>query len=486
VAAAVADRAHPGFASVGTPPGRGYSDGWLGRKGVKAYAFTATLAAIVFLLSSTTWTLPMWLTGGKGPEGVHNGSAEMDLTGWSAASDTGTVTLTPVRIGAGPEKTRSAVDIQRKPGTGKWTMVLTDLVKPEKLFRVGHRYQMRAYARDLNASGDTIGMLLANDNHLHQPTEASRYVRTVDSSWHLLVRTFVAQRVAYPDTRLYFALPALGALHWQITAASVREIPKVAPRKITHKPVTTMSFDGPAGAPADPQVWNHELGGNGWGNGELQTYTDSTGNAQLDGAGNLVLTARRQDATGPDGIARKYTSARITTQNKVIVHPRSYVEASVRAPGGRGVWPAFWLLGTDIATAGWPGAGELDVLEVSGAEPTVARSRIHVARADRPGEDAPYPLTWENATIDVNQPLDRDFHTYGVYFDGTTARFYVDRKQHLALDREDAEVSGRAWPFGKPMYMILNVAVNYEDPNTVFPQSMVVNRISVWKGGTPF
>jgi hypothetical protein len=65
-------------------------------------------------------------------------------------------------------------------------------------------------------------------------------------------------------------------------------------------------------------------------------------------------------------------------------------------------------------------------------------------------------------------------------------RFYVDHKEHLALDREDAEVSGRAWPFGKPMYMVLNVAVNYTDPDTVFPQSMVVKRISVWKGGTPF
>ena len=79
-----------------------------------------------------------------------------------------------------------------------------------------------------------------------------------------------------------------------------------------------------------------------------------------------------------------------------------------------------------------------------------------------------------------------DHHTYGVYFDDRTVRFYVDRKQHLALDREDAEVAGRAWPFGKPMYMILNIAVNHADPGAGFPQSMAVSRISVWTGGTPF
>jgi len=451
-----------------------------------AYALTATLAAVVFLLSSTTWTLPMWLTGGKGPESVLNGSAAMDLTGWSAAADGGTVTLTPARIGVGPEKTKTAIDIERKAGTGRWAMALADLKKPEKLFRVGHTYQMRAYVRDLNSSGETIGMLLANDNHTHQPTDASRYNSFSDSSWHLLVRTFVAERPGYSDTRLYFALPALGPLHWQITAASVREVPELKPPKNNGRPVTTVTFDGPAGASPDPQVWNHELGGNGWGNGELQTYTNSTSNAQLDGAGNLVITARKVDATGPDGIAREYTSARITTQNKIILQPGSYAEASVRAPVGRGTWPAFWLLGTDIATAGWPAAGELDVLEVSGSEPTIARSRVHLAQADNPREDAPYPLTWDNATIDLKEPLDRDFHTYGVYFDHKTVRFYVDHKEHLALDREDAEVSGRAWPFGKPMYMVLNVAVNYTDPDTVFPQSMVVKRISVWKGGTPF
>jgi hypothetical protein len=459
---------------------------WLGRKGVLAYTIIASLAAVVFLLSSTTWRLPFWLTGGKGPEAVLNGSAQSSLAGWSAAADAATITLTPAAIGAGPDKSHTAIDIRRTSGSGKWAMALADLNDPERLFRIGRAYQMRAYVRDLNASEENIGMLLANDNHTHQPTAASRYAGYTDSSWHLLVRTFVAEREAYPDTHLYFALPPSGPLHWQITAASVREVRKQEPPRDRGKPARTLTFDGPSGGPPDPRAWNHELGGGGWGNGELQTYTDSTGNAALDGAGNLVVSVRKEDTTGPDGIFRRYTSARITTQGKVTVSPGSYVEASVRAPVGRGVWPAFWLLGTDIATVGWPAAGELDVLETSGSDPTSLRSRVHMPQAADPRHDAPYPVDWEKAGIDLSGTPDRDFHAYGVYFDDKTVRFYVDRKQHMALDREDAEVSGRVWPFGKPMYMILNIAVNHADPGTVFPQSMVVNRISVWTGGTPF
>lgn len=482
----VADRADPNRPPIAEPPRRPGKGGWLGRRGLMAYGFMAVLAAVVLLLSSTTWALPEWLNGGKGPEGVLNGSVTMDLNGWSAAADVNTITLTPVRVDDGPDKLKMVVDIQRKPGSGKWAMALADLRKPKTFFKVGRIYQMRAYVRDLNASGDTIGMLLANDNHTHQPTDLSRYDGYLDTSWHLLVRTFIAQRPAFDDTRLYFALPPSGALHWQITGASVREIPKIQPPTVRDQPIRTLTFTGPAGTRPDPQVWNYELGGGGWGNNELQTYTAMTSNAQYDGAGNLVVTARRQKATGPDDITRGFTSARLNTKGTVEVRPGSYVEATIRVPGGQGVRPAFWLIGSNIDTAGWPAAGELDVVEASGTQPTMARSRIHISAQNDPHEDAPYPSVLARGEVDLHQPLADAEHTYGVYFDDTMVRFYVDRREHLALSLEDAETSGRAWPFNQPYYMVVNVAVNGATPASVLPQSMVINRIAIWEGGTPF
>lgn len=108
-----------------------------------------------------------------------------------------------------------------------------------------------------------------------------------------------------------------------------------------------LTFDGPAGAPPDQSVWRHEVGGNGWGNHEVQSYTSSRTNAHLDGHGSLVLTAIREPTTGPNGIRRDYSSARLSSVGKLTVPPGSYVEATIKAPTGIGVLPAFWLMGTN-------------------------------------------------------------------------------------------------------------------------------------------
>jgi hypothetical protein len=432
--------------------------------------------------------LPLGL-GPRAAEGVLNGSAAVDLVGWRADSDAGPITLTRVPVAGGPSGVGTAVDIRRAAGRGRWAMALADLQRPQALFRVGKTYQMRAYVRDLNASGQSVGLLLANDNFLHRPTDRSRYERYGDNSWHLLTRTFVCTQPGAPDTALYFALPPSGALHWQVTAVSVREVPPVRSPTVAGGPTELLSFSGAAGAAPDPQVWSYELGGSGWGNKELQTYTSRASNAHVDGTGNLVITARREDATGPDGIARHYTSARITTKGKVEVQPGSYVEASIRAPVGAGVWPAFWLVGSNISEVGWPACGELDVFEGMGTKPSVAYSRIHMAAQSNPRKDAAYGGGFTGGDVDLGHPLDSRPHLYGVYFDYTMVRFYIDRKEHLAFGVEDALASDRTWPFGNPQYLVLNVAVGSfgGDPSaTSFPRSMTVGAISIWEGGTPF
>jgi beta-glucanase (GH16 family) len=130
-------------------------------------------------------------------------------------------------------------------------------------------------------------------------------------------------------------------------------------------------FDGPAGGRPDPARWSFELGGNGWGNNESQYYTDRPENAALDGAGHLVITARREAFGG-----RAYTSARLTTRGKrELTYGR--VEARLQLPRGKGMWPAFWLLGANFSQAGWPACGEIDVMESRGAQPALAFGSLH-------------------------------------------------------------------------------------------------------------
>ncbi|GIM97475.1 glycoside hydrolase family 16 protein [Paractinoplanes toevensis] len=244
--------------------------------------------------------------------------------------------------------------------------------------------------------------------------------------------------------------------------------------------VRIITFDGPAGSPIDPAVWNHETGGGGWGNGELETYTDSAENSYVDGRGHLRITAYRT-GTG-------FTSARITTQGKVEVRPGSYVEASITAPVGAGVWPAFWTIGTDIGEVGWPACGELDIFEGTGATPTKAHVAAHMATTANSKTDKSYGWGDPGGTTDVGSSLAAGPHRFGVYFDDRIVRFYLDRKPTMTLRASDALRSGRSWPFGKPQYLILNVAIDGETDNssTVFPRTMTVSPIVIRPGGVPF
>ncbi|GIF21062.1 beta-glucanase (GH16 family) [Actinoplanes tereljensis] len=252
------------------------------------------------------------------------------------------------------------------------------------------------------------------------------------------------------------------------------------PPRVTGEASRTITFDGPAGSPIDPAVWNHETGGGGWGNGELETYTDSAENSYLDGAGNLRISAYRT-GTG-------FTSARITTQDKVVVQPGSYVEASIVAPVGAGVWPAFWAIGANIGEVGWPACGELDIFEGTGATPTEAHAAVHLAAADDPATDKSYGWGEPGGTTDVGSSLEDGPHRYGVYFDDKIVRFYLDRRPTMTVPATAALNAGRSWPFGGPQYLILNVAVDGTTDNsaTVFPRTMTVHPISIWHGGVPF
>ncbi|MCM3871658.1 MAG: glycoside hydrolase family 16 protein, partial [Pyrinomonadaceae bacterium] len=134
-------------------------------------------------------------------------------------------------------------------------------------------------------------------------------------------------------------------------------------------------FNGPSGAAVDSTKWTAEVGGWGWGNNELEYYTARPDNAyQSDGL--LVIKAIKEHYTGSDNVTREYTSARLITKNKF--SPQyGRVEARIKVPYGQGIWPAFWMLGNDIDSVGWPQCGEIDIMENIGREPSIIHGTIH-------------------------------------------------------------------------------------------------------------
>lgn len=242
-------------------------------------------------------------------------------------------------------------------------------------------------------------------------------------------------------------------------------------------------FDGPTGSAPNPEKWNHDIGGEGWGNQEWEYYTDQPENAALDGTGNLVITARAVDNPDASGLdcwygSCKFTSARLLTHGKFdFTYGR--VEARIKIPFGQGIWPAFWMLGNDIPVAGWPDCGEIDIMENIGREPAMVHGTVHgpgFYGAD--GLSSPFSLPDEAAFSD-------DFHLYAVEWEADEIRWYVDETIYGTVRKSQFPETCR-WVFDHPFFLILNIAVGggwpgYPDTTTTFPQTMLVDYVRVYQ-----
>jgi beta-glucanase (GH16 family) len=237
-------------------------------------------------------------------------------------------------------------------------------------------------------------------------------------------------------------------------------------------------FNGPNGSAPDPTKWNNEVGGDGWGNKELEYYTGGTANVVVQN-GNLVITATAAGASpstcwyGPC----RYTSARLNTAGNFSQQYGRF-EARLQVPFGQGLWPAFWLLGDNIGTVGWPACGEIDVMENVGFEPSQAWGSLHAPLFDA---TLAYTLAAMGRFAD-------DFHTFAVEWEATQIRFYVDDQLYEAHTPVDATSTGGTWAFDQPFFVILNVAVGGNwpgspDATTAFPQTMKVDWVRVYSKG---
>jgi beta-glucanase (GH16 family) len=235
-------------------------------------------------------------------------------------------------------------------------------------------------------------------------------------------------------------------------------------------------FDGTDGSLPDPSKWVMERGGWGWGNQELEYYTARAQNASIE-HGKLLIKALQEKYTGPDGVSRDFTSARLSTLQK-FSQAYGRFEARIKVPYGQGMWPAFWMLGDDIGTIGWPACGEIDIMENIGKEPGKIHGSIHgPGYIGGVGLEAPYSLPRGKKFADK-------FHVFAVEWEPDAVRFYVDK--HLYVTRTHADLQpGWKWVFDHPFFLLLNLAVGGDwpgnpDSTTVFPKTMLVDYVRVY------
>lgn len=235
--------------------------------------------------------------------------------------------------------------------------------------------------------------------------------------------------------------------------------------------VLSEEFDSD-GAP-NPAIWANDIGrgpnGDGWGNQELQYYTDRTENVTVQN-GVLLITARQESFEDA-----QYTSARLLTKN-LFEQQYGRFEARILLPSGQGIWPAFWMLGADIDENPWPAAGEIDIMEYRGQNPSELIGSVH-----GPGYNGGNAIS--KAYNLPNDRFDTGFHIFGIEWGPEYVNFYVDDVLYNQITPED--VTG-PWVFDKPFFILMNLAVGGSfvgSPNTetVFPQTMLVDYVRVYE-----
>ncbi|NCU04425.1 MAG: family 16 glycosylhydrolase [Chitinophagaceae bacterium] len=219
--------------------------------------------------------------------------------------------------------------------------------------------------------------------------------------------------------------------------------------------------------------WNQEIGNGagGWGNNELEYYTNSTKNTFLSN-GNLIIEARKE-VTGNFN----YTSGRMTTQGKK-EFKFGRIDIRAKLPVGKGIWPALWMLGANINTAGWPVCGEIDIMELVGTNP----ARVHGTMHWKPVSGASIN---KGGSYDLSSGNFSDrFRVFSIIWEEDKVRWFVDDVLYFTFTK--ADVGAANYPFNAPQFLIFNVAVggNWPGPpdaSTVFPQRMYVDYVRVFQ-----
>ena len=224
-------------------------------------------------------------------------------------------------------------------------------------------------------------------------------------------------------------------------------------------------------ASINTDVWNYDIGGSGWGNNELEYYTNSSNNSYLLN-GKLVIEARKETIG-----SNNYSSARMNTSGKKAFQ---YGRIDIRAkiPVSHGMWPALWMLGSNIGTTPWPGCGETDIMELIGSSPNRVVGSIHWAQAN--GSSG----TVNNAYFLSSGDFSQQFHVFSLIWKLNYVQIIIDGMPYMTAN--NTSISSGTWPFNAPFFFIFNVAVGGDwpgppDATTIFPQRMFVDYVRVFQ-----
>jgi beta-glucanase (GH16 family) len=241
----------------------------------------------------------------------------------------------------------------------------------------------------------------------------------------------------------------------------------------TYPGYTLIWSDEFSGNALDLNTWNQEVGNGsgGWGNNELEYYKDSPKNTFVSN-GNLIIEARKETQG-----TYSYTSGRMTTQNK-----KSFrfgrIDIRAKLPVGQGLWPALWMLGTNISSAGWPACGEIDIMELLGSIPSFAYGTLHWSSISgvHVSKGAHYTLP--------SGDFSKEFHVFSIIWGENYIQWFVDDDKYLDISISDLGVA--PYPFNASQFLIFNVAVGGNwpgspDNNTKFPQRMFVDYVRVFQ-----
>jgi hypothetical protein len=242
---------------------------------------------------------------------------------------------------------------------------------------------------------------------------------------------------------------------------------------LTYPGYTLVWSDEFSGNSLDMNTWNQEVGNGsgGWGNNELESYTTSTKNTFVSN-GNLIIEARRETLGNFN-----YSSGRMTTQDK-----KSFkfgrIDIRAKLPVGKGIWPALWMLGSNIATAGWPKCGEIDIMELIGVNPSTVYGTLHWANSG--GAHA----SKGSSTVLPSGDYSKEFHVFSLTWAENNLQWYVDDQKYLDISISD--LGAATYPFNLNQFFIFNVAVGGNwpgspDGNTQFPQRMFVDYVRVFQ-----
>lgn len=233
-------------------------------------------------------------------------------------------------------------------------------------------------------------------------------------------------------------------------------------------------FNG-SGLP-DEEKWGYDVGGNGWGNNELQYYTQAdTNNARVED-GKLIIEAHKETYSN-----NEYTSARLITKNKGDWKYGRF-EIKAKVPAGTGTWPAIWMLPTDWEYGGWPSSGEIDIMEYVGYQPNTIHQSVHTQTYNhQSGTEITKSSNVETA--------EEEFHLYAMEWNENKIDFFVDGRLRLTFENEG---TWQKWPFDKRFHMLLNIAIGGDwggvqgVDDSIFPVQMEVDYVRVYQNTDQF